>query len=69
MRNIVETRLTVARWCVDNRHVATVPAAWHSSKYPEQGVCENATHGVTDAAERYSKASEVIAQGYVEGLY
>jgi hypothetical protein len=26
-------------------------------------------HGVTDAAERYSKASEVIAQGYVEGLY
>jgi hypothetical protein len=35
---------------------------------PEQGVGKDATHPVTDAAECYSKASEVIAQGYVEGL-
>lgn len=36
---------------------------------PEQGVSEYAMHGVTDAAECYSKASAVIAQGYVEGIY
>jgi hypothetical protein len=36
---------------------------------PEQGVGKDAMRGVTDAAECYSRASQVIAQGYVEGLY